>query len=116
MRDAEVVIVGAGPAGSALASMLGEAGVATILVDRSTFPRDKPCGEGLMPAGVEVLEGLGIALDSFPALSGVTYRVPGAGSAVGGIERSGFQHTLLPVSKRKRATRVLPPRPVCPFT
>ena len=83
MRDAEVVIVGAGPAGSALASMLGEAGVATILVDRLTFPRDKPCGEGLMPAGVEVLERLGIAMDPFPALSGVTYRVPGAGSAAG---------------------------------
>src|SRR4051812_40302639 len=81
--DADVAIVGAGPAGSALAIMLGSAGLRTVVLDRSRFPRDKPCGEGLMPAGVSVLEELGVPLDSFPALSGVSYRVPLAGSAKG---------------------------------
>ena len=58
--DADVAIVGAGPAGSALAIMLGRKGVRTVLLDRSRFPRDKACGEGLMPAGVSVLEELGV--------------------------------------------------------
>ena len=80
---ADVAVVGAGPAGSALAIMLGTAGLRTVLFDGATFPRDKPCGEGLMPAGVEVLRSLGVPVDSLPALHGVTYRVPGAGSAKG---------------------------------
>ena len=63
--------------------MLKQAGVRTALLDRARFPRDKACGEGLMPAGVEVLEGLGVSLSRFPALAGVTYRVPIAGSARG---------------------------------
>ena len=80
---ADVAVIGAGPAGSALAIMLKQAGVRTALLDRARFPRDKQCGEGLMPAGVEVLEGLGVSLSSFPAMTGVTYRVPIAGSARG---------------------------------
>jgi flavin-dependent dehydrogenase len=81
--DAEVVVVGAGPAGAALAIQLGRAGITTMLFDRATFPRDKPCGEGLMPSGVRVLEQLGIDVDGHPRLGGVTYRVPGEGSASG---------------------------------
>ncbi len=83
MTDTEVLIVGAGPAGSALATMLGEAGTDVVLLDRSRFPRDKACGEGLMPAGVQVLERIGIPVDGLPALAGVTYRVPSTGSASG---------------------------------
>lgn len=81
--DAEVIVIGAGPAGSAVAAMLGDAGVHTVLCDRSAFPRDKVCGEGLMPAGVQVLESLDIQTSRFPSLGGVTYRVPGAGAAAG---------------------------------
>src|SRR5260221_5906435 len=108
--DAEVVVVGAGPAGSALAAMLGEAGVGTVLLDSARFPRDKPWGEGLMPAGVRVLQKLGFELDSFPALGGVTYRVPGAGTARGdflngstgrGIRRLAFDEQL---ARRAAAT------------
>jgi flavin-dependent dehydrogenase len=83
MTDAEVAIVGAGPVGSALAIMLGRAGRRTILLDRARFPRDKACGEGLLPAGARVLEQLGIGLEALPALAGVTYRVPTAGSVQG---------------------------------
>jgi menaquinone-9 beta-reductase len=81
--EADVAVVGAGPAGSSLAILLGRAGVRTVLYDRSTFPRDKVCGEGLMPAGVAVLREIGVDVDRFPTLRGVTYRVPGAGSASG---------------------------------
>jgi geranylgeranyl reductase family protein len=47
----DVVVVGAGPAGSTAAKFLTEKGVRVLLLDKSTFPRDKPCGGGL-PARV----------------------------------------------------------------
>ncbi|HYL38041.1 MAG TPA: NAD(P)/FAD-dependent oxidoreductase [Bryobacteraceae bacterium] len=43
----DVIIVGGGPAGATAAKMLGDAGVPTLLVDKSDFPRDKPCGGGI---------------------------------------------------------------------
>lgn len=43
----DVVIVGAGPAGSTAAKVLAEKGIKTLLVDKDKFPRDKPCGGGL---------------------------------------------------------------------
>jgi len=56
--------------------MLGRLGVRTVLLDRATFPRDKPCSEGLMPAGARKLVELGIPLAHFPAVAGVMYRCP----------------------------------------
>jgi flavin-dependent dehydrogenase len=58
---ADVLIAGGGLAGSALAILLGRAGQTVDLFDMRRFPRDKPCGEGLMPAGVGVLQRLGLA-------------------------------------------------------
>lgn len=58
---ADVVIAGAGPAGASLAVMLGRAGLAVELYDARRFPREKPCGEGMQPSGVAVLERLGLA-------------------------------------------------------
>jgi len=43
----DVAVVGAGPAGSTTAKVLAEKGVKTVLIDKSKFPRDKPCGGGL---------------------------------------------------------------------
>ena len=43
----DVIVVGAGPAGSTAAKLLGEAGASTLLLDKSAFPRDKPCGGGI---------------------------------------------------------------------
>ena len=61
----DLVIVGAGPGGSATAYYASRAGLETLLLDRQEFPRDKPCGDGLMPhAASEVsLMGLGDWLD-----------------------------------------------------
>jgi len=42
-----VLVVGGGPAGSTTAYRLADAGVRVLLVDKATFPRDKPCGGGL---------------------------------------------------------------------
>jgi flavin-dependent dehydrogenase len=57
----DVLIAGGGIAGSALAILLGRQGLSVELYERGVFPREKPCGEGLMPAGVGVLERLGLA-------------------------------------------------------
>jgi menaquinone-9 beta-reductase len=57
----DVAIAGGGIAGSALAILLGRAGLKVALFERQRFPRDKACGEGLMPAGLGVLERLGVA-------------------------------------------------------
>jgi menaquinone-9 beta-reductase len=57
----DVLIAGGGIAGAALAIMLGRAGLTIELFERGHFPREKACGEGLMPAGVDVLTRLGLA-------------------------------------------------------
>ena len=43
----DVVVVGAGPAGSTAAKFLAEKGVKVLLIDKSKFPRDKSCGGGI---------------------------------------------------------------------
>jgi flavin-dependent dehydrogenase len=55
----EVVVVGAGPAGSSTAARLAEAGHDVVLIDRAHFPRRKPCAECVNPAGVDALRRLG---------------------------------------------------------
>ncbi len=56
---ADVCVVGAGPAGSALAARLADRGLAVVLVERDAFPRDKLCGEFLSPEAVARLDDLG---------------------------------------------------------
>lgn len=56
----DVLIAGGGIAGSSLAIMLGRAGFSVELFERDRFPREKPCGEGVMPAGLGVLDRLGL--------------------------------------------------------
>jgi flavin-dependent dehydrogenase len=58
-QSAEVVVVGAGPAGSATAGALAASGVDVLLVDKATFPREKTCGDGLTPRSVAMLETMG---------------------------------------------------------
>lgn len=59
--NANVVILGAGPAGTAAAAHLGALGVrGVVLVDRHDFPRDKTCGSGISPKGIDTLKKLGI--------------------------------------------------------
>lgn len=71
--DADVVVVGAGPAGSTVAGLLAERGWAVRLLDRARFPRPKPCGECVNPGAVELLERLGLlrrVLECRPAVLG----------------------------------------------
>ena len=57
---ADVVVVGAGPAGSAAAAWAARAGRDVLVIDASSFPRDKPCGDGLTPRAVAELQRLGL--------------------------------------------------------
>lgn len=56
----DVVIVGAGPAGSTAAHRLARAGIDVALLDRATFPRDKSCGDGVGLRALDVLERSGL--------------------------------------------------------
>lgn len=82
-----MAIVGGGPVASALAMLLARGGRRVIVLEKAALPRDKPCGEGLMPSGVKVLARLGIDLiaEGFPAVTGVTYRLASGVSARGDL-------------------------------
>ncbi|MDR0360347.1 MAG: NAD(P)/FAD-dependent oxidoreductase [bacterium] len=90
--DADVVVVGAGPVGSALTLLLRQRNVRTLLVDQAEFPRDKPCGEGLLPSGARVLSELGVDLAGLGCgpIDGVRYHAPGVGSAGAAFDGPAF--------------------------
>jgi geranylgeranyl reductase family protein len=59
--EADVAIIGAGPAGTAAAAHLGQLGIrGVVLLDKHPFPRDKTCGSGVSPKGIDVLRELGV--------------------------------------------------------
>ena len=106
--DADVVVIGGGPVGTTLAICLGRAGRRVKIVEKSRFPRDKACGEGLLPSGVGVLRRLDVDLlgQGFPPLDGVRYRLPGGGSAKGSYRWStgcGVRRTRLDALLIERA-------------
>ena len=77
----QVIVVGGGPAGSATACFLAQAGVDVVLLDRAHFPRDKPCSEYMSPEASRLLEAMG-ALDAVESagaarLAGMRVRAPG---------------------------------------
>jgi menaquinone-9 beta-reductase len=58
--DADVIVVGAGPAGSTAAYYLALAGLNVLLIEKARFPRDKVCGDGLTPRAVKSLVAMGV--------------------------------------------------------
>jgi flavin-dependent dehydrogenase len=86
-RDADVLIVGAGPAGTACAWMLARAGHDVLLIDRARFPRPKPCAEYLSPEALRVLEMMDVRADVERAgavhLTGMEVRAPNGAVLMG---------------------------------
>src|SRR6202050_109481 len=77
---ADVIIVGAGPAGSTTAFYLAQAGLDVLVLEKSRFPREKVCGDGLTPRAVKALVGMGVSVgeqDGWVRSKGL--RVIGAG-------------------------------------
>ena len=120
----DVLILGAGPAGSALARQLAGSGCAVVIADKKDFPRQKPCGEFLSPqcqpllaelglpslltdlgahlvTGMRMHGGAAIATGNFRQLAGSD--APATGFA---IRREVFDHALLQAAERQGA-RVL---------
>jgi flavin-dependent dehydrogenase len=122
--ETDAVVVGAGPSGATAALLLARRGHEVILIDRARFPRDKACGEGVMPPGVAALRRMGLyqrvlKTGAWP-LDSVTYRhqrtgaevsipfpvPPDGGPAAGlGIRRTTFDAVLVDaVREEPRAT------------
>ncbi|MGW4292490.1 geranylgeranyl reductase family protein [Micromonospora chersina] len=59
-NDADVIVVGAGPGGSATAYHLARHGVRVLLLEKTEFPREKVCGDGLTPRAVRQLIRMGV--------------------------------------------------------
>jgi len=106
-RRVEVVVVGAGPAGTAAAARLAERGREVLLLERRAFPRPKPCGECLNPGAVGELEEQGL-LEAVLGLSPARLRGWRLGDAEGngvstsfppgvhglGVPRAALDHAL----------------------
>ena len=78
-RQADVIVVGAGPAGASAAYHLANAGVDVLLLEKSAFPRDKICGDGLTPRAVKQLISMGFDLDEPGWQKNRGLRIVGAG-------------------------------------
>ena len=62
-RSADVIVVGAGPAGSTTAYHLAQSGLDVLLLEKTAFPREKVCGDGLTPRAVKQILAMGIDPD-----------------------------------------------------
>ena len=81
--ETDVLVVGAGPAGAATAAWSARAGIDVLLADAESFPRDKPCGDGLTPRAIAELDDLGLG----PWLEGRARNK--------GLRAAGFGRTLM---------------------
>ena len=103
----DVLVAGAGPAGSATAILLARAGVSVLVVDRAAFPRDKACSEYMSPEAVRILARLGVVetlekAGAFP-LEGMKVTGPRGATAHGRFALAGyhpFRPTGLSISRR----------------
>ncbi len=127
-RRYDVLVVGAGPAGSIAALVLARAGARVALLDKARFPRDKACGDFIGPRGLQVLADLGVpepaGLDVgdmvvvgptgrrvvLPCFDGVTY--PGRARAVPRTVLRRRPPGRRPRRRGRRRWRAGPPAPL----
>jgi len=88
----DLVVVGAGPAGSSAALAARRLGVSVLLLDRADFPRDKPCGDGIAPHALAVLAGLGVpdAAAGYAPVPTLRLIGPGGGEVARALPRPAY--------------------------
>jgi menaquinone-9 beta-reductase len=77
--EADVIVVGAGPSGSATAYHLAQAGLDVLLLEKTVFPREKVCGDGLTPRATKQLIKMGVDLDAPGWIRNKGLRIIGGG-------------------------------------
>ena len=107
MKPSDLLVVGGGPAGLATAIFAARAGMSVEVFERGSLPRDKACGEGLMPYGVGLLREMGVCLnpDDYRPFDGIRY-VSGGHSAsadFGGSKGWGIRRAALSEALERRA-------------
>jgi geranylgeranyl reductase family protein len=94
MERWDVVVVGGGPAGAAAALAARAAGRSVLILDRSDFPRDKVCGDGVAPEALDVLDRLGVdparLTAGYPAVPRLRLRSPGGAAVERAMRRPAF--------------------------
>jgi menaquinone-9 beta-reductase len=106
----DVIVAGAGPAGSIAALVLARAGARVLIIDREAFPRDKLCGDTVNPGAIALLASLGICrgpLEGARPLYGMILSGPtmslraeyGSGIAARAIRRYDLDAWLLECSR-----------------
>jgi geranylgeranyl reductase family protein len=105
-----VIVIGAGPAGSATAWHLARAGISTLLLDKSDFPRDKVCGDCLSPRAQYYLARMGlldlVAADAHQAPR-IRFQAPGGARAMTDITGAGQMPDRTLVIPRRRFDHLL---------
>jgi menaquinone-9 beta-reductase len=91
-HDAEVIVVGGGPAGAATAWTLARGGRDVLVLDRAAFPRPKPCAEYISPEACRILEAMGVMDLALAAgasrLGGMMVRAPDGTELTGEFGRA----------------------------
>ena len=110
MKNTQIVILGAGPAGTAAALKLSQLGIRCVLIDKATFPRDKICGDGISNQCVHVLQKwLDPAIvERFAAATNI--QIDSWGLQVEGTKGNGFDITYRPFLDK---TKEIPSGFVC---
>ncbi len=80
--DADVIVIGAGPAGATAAFHLAQSGLNTLVLEKTQFPREKVCGDGLTPRAVKQLLAMGVPTDGEGWLRHKGLRIVGAGHTI----------------------------------
>lgn len=115
VRKSDILIIGAGPAGTAAAIEASQAGLDVVVVDKATFPRTKCCGDGLTTSALRQLEQLGFDPSTVPSWTVVedvvisspsgrlrTYPLPRTDGVFAAVaRRSELDHELVKLARSK---------------